>query len=97
MALVNTTLAGLRTEDKPRPPQAQDSVNAIRFLENASLAAPPLPSALPEGARDLVKGMSSDKKDGLGSQVEGLQQMATAIEPIITSFDSVLVSRVSSR
>ena len=43
----------------------------------------------------LKAAMSASKENGLGGQVETMENMAVAIEPIIQKFDSVLVSTLS--
>lgn len=107
VSLVDSTLAKLRSIPSPNGPKSRikrdPSGSFLGFNRTLkALREPPalrasnevtLRSAgLPPNAQALITTMSADKKSGLGSQVQSLNDMAISIEPIVDNFDAVLVS-----
>ncbi|KAK3387370.1 hypothetical protein B0H63DRAFT_392697 [Podospora didyma] len=102
LSLVDSTLASLRSVDKPKPSkitngtiaaasaQAQEARGAVAATAAAAAVASDASPTLPDSAKSLLTSMSADSKSGLGSQTQSLQDMAKAIQPIITSFNDVL-------
>ncbi|KAI1496683.1 hypothetical protein F5X99DRAFT_424351 [Biscogniauxia marginata] len=90
ITLVDSTLAKLRAVKKPQATGPKKSIKATEALEHTRVSAVILGRSLPDNAKSLLLAMSPDSKKGLGSQTQSLEDMANAIEPIVTSFDDVL-------
>lgn len=71
------------------PTQQKSAPHGLHEQDLPSADAEPSPETV------LKEGMS-DKPEGLGGQATSLNKMAEAIGPIISTFDSVLVSNINS-
>ncbi|KAM0228386.1 hypothetical protein ACHAP5_011950 [Fusarium lateritium] len=95
--LVESTIARLRSTPDPPAKPKRSKGSLVHGTMNTSVEASELKrmnnfsstTGLPSNAQSLVASMSGGK-DGLGSQSSSLNEMATSIEPIVTSFDDVL-------
>lgn len=95
-SLVASALASLRSVETKPPSKRGFTAAALGVERSSRRLTAAATGTLPDAAKDLVKSMSSSS-DGLGGQSQSLMDMAKSIEPIVTSFDDVLVSALQPR